>query len=201
MIGLLVPVARALVRLLTPLLLATVALVGIAAALFSVQSGTSTLSLPNLAEIVGLPSLRESVADLLGAVEAPGPTALLSLLGGLGAILLGALMVVGSLVARAERAFVADESPQGQLDARPRALAAAARGLALGTRGVTSAKAKATSTRRGGRLALAVTHPRSASPDELRRRLEDEVRSVHEGFAAKTTLKLSIGERGGSRVE
>lgn len=66
---------RALVKLLSFVLLLALALLGAAVALFSVQDGDSGLSIPALAQIVQLPELRETLDGFLGAAERPGRVA------------------------------------------------------------------------------------------------------------------------------
>jgi len=90
---------RALARLVTFLLLLALAIVGLAVAV---------LGLSWLAELVGLPTLEKEAGRLLGAVEADGSVAVVSALSGLGAMVLGVLLLIGALTPRRERLVVLD---------------------------------------------------------------------------------------------
>ncbi len=189
-------VFRPLARLVGLLLLALLAIAGLAVAIFSIQSGTASLSLPNLAEIIGLPGLRASVSDLLSIVEADGPIALLSLAGGIVAILLGIGLLIGTFAGRRERAFEADASAEGRITARPRPLANAATALAEGTRGVTAARARALPAAGGsGRVQVRVTRPRSASAEEMERNVDSKLGPLRDAFGVKTGVTVKLGER------
>lgn len=196
------PPARVLARAVGVLALLVLALTGAALAIFSIQGGTATLSLPNLAELLGLSSLRDSVADLLGAVEADGPLALLSALGGIGAILIGALLVIGALTRQRERLFesAADaEGEEGRISARPRPLASAAAELARGTEGITAATARARLSRRGGRIRVDALH-RGQGAEALQGRVDAAVAPLRMPFGADTRVGLSQAGKG-NRVE
>ena len=87
---------RALARVVSFLLLAALALVGLAAAVSCIGSGDGTLSLPWLADQARLPELRDEVGGWLDRLEADGPVAWRSALGGLAAMLLGLLLLAGA---------------------------------------------------------------------------------------------------------
>ncbi|MGI8623860.1 MAG: hypothetical protein ACR2NB_10365, partial [Solirubrobacteraceae bacterium] len=110
-------------RLLAPLLLAVLAVAGAAAAVFCIQGGTATLSLHHLAGLLSLPDLRDAVRDFLDGLEGSGATAIVPLLGGLGAIVLGLALLAGLLVPRRERLVRLEDRPAGPILARRRALA------------------------------------------------------------------------------
>jgi hypothetical protein len=84
--------ARTFARIAGFLLLVLLALVGLAAAVFAIQGGEATLSYPRLAEWLWLPELRDEVGALYARLEAEGPVAIVSLLAGLAAMLLGVLL-------------------------------------------------------------------------------------------------------------
>lgn len=197
---LLKPVARLLARIVALLLLIALAVAGLAIAVFSIQDGTNELSPANLAEIAGFAGLRDSVADLLGAVEADGPLALLSALAGLGTIALGVILLIGALAAPTERTFEGDDSADGRIAARPRPLAKAAGMLAEQVRGVTRAKASARPSRGGGSISVRAIHGRSTSGDELSQRVEAELAPLRDGFGLRTRVRPVSGDKG-SRVE
>lgn len=199
MIEILRPPARLAARLIALLLLIALAIAGAAVAVFSIQGGVETLSLPNLASLIGLPVLRDSTAELLEAVEADGPIALVSALAGLAAILVGLLLLIGALARPSERLFRADDSPEGRIAARPRPLATAAAELARGTDGVTGADARAKPSRSGGRLSVKAVH-RHGDADELRGRVDSALASLRSAFALRTRVSIEDGGKG-SRVE
>ncbi|HEY6396311.1 MAG TPA: hypothetical protein VIX82_02540, partial [Solirubrobacteraceae bacterium] len=90
--------ARALVRLVSFLLLVILAVAGIVLAVFCIDTGTSGPSLGKLASILHLGSVRDTVGHWLAQLEASGSVAVIAGLCGLGAILLGLLLLAGLLV-------------------------------------------------------------------------------------------------------
>jgi len=90
--------ARALARLLALVLTTTLAVVGLAVAVFSVQGDRSTLSLPNLVRQARLDDVHAHVGVFLSQLEAPGPIAKVAALAGAGAVLLGLMLLFGVLV-------------------------------------------------------------------------------------------------------
>ena len=129
--------SRAVARLLAFLLLVALAVVGLAAAVFCIGKGTDTLSLHNLADIVALPQARDQVASFLATLEAPGSTAVLSALGGLAAMAVGLVLLIGVLVPRRERLVSLTRTPDGTIAARRRPLGQIAEALVEQGRGVT----------------------------------------------------------------
>lgn len=104
---------RPLARLVGFVLLVALAVVGAAVALFSIQGGSTGLSMPALADLVALPQLGEETDRFRAELEASGPAAVLSALSGLGAILLGILLIVGALTPIRDRLFTVDDSEEG----------------------------------------------------------------------------------------
>ncbi len=160
---------RALTRLLVILLLAVLALAGLGAAVFCVQGGHGSLSLPGLASDLHLSELRATVGSSLRRLEAHGPVATASALSGLAAIAIGIVILIGSLAPRRERLIVLSHGEPGVIAARRRALAQAAAVLAEQPRPVLAAKARARPRRRrtGGRLRVRVDHGQGSSRDEV----------------------------------
>lgn len=191
--------ARALARLLAFLLFVGLALMGGAVAVASIQGGTASPSIPALADFLGLPGLRDSVAELLGAVEADGSLAALSALGGFAAILLGGLLLVGVTTRPTERRFEADDSSEGRITAKPRPLAAATEDLVLRTDGVTASTAKAKASRSGGRLSVTALHRRQ-DPADLEARVAASISHLRSSFGLRTQIQVEQGDKG-SRVE
>lgn len=193
------PPARLLARFVGIVLLIALAVIGAGVAIYSIQGGTGTLSLPNLAQQIGLPGLRDSTSDLLSAVEADGPIALLSLLAGLAAMLIGILLAIGALTRPSERNFEADDSTEGRLCARRRPLASAAGDLARRVDGVTDASASARPSRRGGRISITAVHRRE-DREGVRERVESAVASLRSTFGLRTDVETEHGGKG-NRVE
>ncbi|MGI8749750.1 MAG: hypothetical protein ACR2J6_04245 [Thermoleophilaceae bacterium] len=194
-------VLRALVRVLGLLLVVALALIGAAVAIFSIQGGDTGLSMPVLADLVGLPRLGASLDGLRAELEASGPIAVLSALGGLAAILLGVLLVCGAITPRRPRSFTLDDGGEGKISARRRPLSQLATALALRAGGVTSAKVRARpGRRRGGVLKITAERTRRSSDSEVRSGLQDAVAPLAGALGAKTRAKTSIAERG-ARVQ
>jgi hypothetical protein len=117
--------ARLIARLIALVLSATLAVAGLAVAVFSVQGRTSFLSLPSLARHLRLDDIRVSVSVLLADLQAQGPVARVAALVGAGAVTFGALPLFGVL-ARTGRLVVMRSDDAGTVAARPRALGQAA---------------------------------------------------------------------------
>ena len=180
------------------MLLVALAALGAATAISAIGEGPGGLSIPGLADFLGLPGLRDSAGELLASVEAPGPVAVGSALGGAAAILLGTILIIGTLARPTERLMEAVDSEQGRLASRPRPLAAAAADLARGTDGVTEARAKARPSR-GGRLNVVVRH-RYQDRAELESRVASALSHLRTSFGLRTRVQIEEGGRG-SRVE
>lgn len=114
---------RLAARLVGFLLLVALAVAGLALAIFTIDGGIDGLSLPHLAELLGMPSFRDSVGGLLDDLEASGVDGK-PLLGGIGAILVGVLLLVGVFADRPERSFKAAGS-ESEVDGSGSASAAA----------------------------------------------------------------------------
>lgn len=186
---------KALVRLVTFLLLVILAVAGLAAAVLSIAPSV-------VAEAIGLAVLRDSVGGLLRVAEAPGPVPLVTALSALGAIVLGLLLLIGALAPRRERLVLLEEGVEGTLAARKRPLAQIAGALTEQTRGVTAAKTKLRPSRRGtgGRIAVEAAHPRTADPGEVKERATEALSSLTGAFKLKARVRPKLGERG-SRVQ
>jgi hypothetical protein len=194
--------ARLVSRLLATLLLAAVALAGLAAAVFCIQSGHGTLSLPALARDLHLALVRRSVATELARLKAHGPVAVVSALCGVGAVAAGVMLLVGVLVPARERLVILGEDQEGTLGARRRALAAIARTLAQRPHDVVAARARVRPRRRGlgGVLRLHVRYLGAgdsgapSAPDAQRRRLQralgGHLGELTEGAPLRISLKL-----------
>lgn len=187
--------ARVLVRILSFLLLALLALAGLAAAVFCIQGGDRTLSLTNGASLIGLPRFRDTVDTWLTGLETSGGT--IAALCGIGAVLLGLLLLAGLLVPRRERLVALDSSSDGTLGARRRPLAQVADALAEQARGVTAARVKARPRRRaGGTLNVTADHSRQAEPREVERSVKERLEPLTDPFKLKAKVRARLGGRG-----
>jgi Family of unknown function (DUF6286) len=180
------------VRFLGFLLLVGLAAAGAALALFSIEGGDTGLSVPALAELVSLPELGDTTDQFRDELEASGPTAVLSAAGGLGAIAVGLLLIIGAVTPARERLFTLDDSEEGTLAARRRPLAQFASVLAGRADGVTRARVRARpGRRRGGRIRVTADR----APDTERRDVSGSVERAVEPVAGAFGLKTSISTR------
>lgn len=199
--------ARIAARLIALTLTAALAVAGLAIAVFSIQGGSSTLSLPSLGRHMRLGDLRDVVGGFLAELQAEGPVAKVAALAGAGAILLGLLLLFGVLGRRRERLVVIRSDDGGRIAARPRAVGQAAVTLVEQSRDVLHAKAKIRPRRRGngGRLRLTV-YQRGAldahgadgtSGDRLRALAEsDAMQALTEPFSLRPRVRSRAPRHG-----
>lgn len=182
--------ARALARLTSFLLLVVLALLGLAVAATAVDPSGVT-------RVIGLPSLRDSVGRWFGAMAADGPVALASALAGVGAVVLGLVLLAGLLVPRRERLVRLATTGHGPLDARRRALAQMAGHLAEQARGVTHSRTKVKPRRRGGgRLRVRADRARTADGAATRQAVTEQLESLTGPFKLKARVQTRVGGRG-----
>lgn len=187
--------ARALVRVISVVLLIILAVVGIALAIFCIGTGTSGPSLGGLANLLQLSALRDTVGTWLGQLEAPGPVALIAAVCGLGAVLLGLLLLAGLLVPRRERLVTLARGEHGTLAARRRPLAQAATALVEQVRGVTEARVRVRPRRRaGGRLAVRASRTRRVDARQLKEAVREELGGLTNPFKLKA--RVDVPRRG-----
>ena len=191
--------ARALVRLVSFLLLVILALAGIVLAVFCIGTGTSGPSLGGLASLLDLRALRDTIGSWLTQLEAPGPVAGVAALCGLGAILLGLLLLAGILVPRRERLVTLTSGEYGTLAARRRPLAQAATALVEQVRGVTEARVRVRPRRRaGGRLAVRASRTRRVDAEQVRGDVGEQLSGLTDPFKLKARVDVP---RRGARVQ
>jgi len=191
--------ARALVRLVSFLLLVILAVAGIVLAVFCIGTGTSGPSLGKLASILHLATVRDTVGHWLAQLEASGSVAVIAGLCGLGAILLGLLLLAGLLVPRRERLVTLASDREGTLAARRRPLGQAAQTLVEQVRGVTQARARVRPRRRtGGRLRVRASRTRTADPTQVRGAVHEQLRELTDPFTLSARVEVA---RKGSRVQ
>jgi hypothetical protein len=191
--------ARALVRLVSFLLLVSLAVAGIVVAVFCIGTGTSGPSLVKLASILHLASVRDTIGHWLGQLEASGSVAVLAGLCGLGAILFGLLLLTGLLVPRRERLVTLASDGEGTLAARRRPLGQAAETLVEQVRGITQARARVRPRRRaGGRLRVRASRTRTADPTQVRAAVNEQLRELTDPFTLTARVEVA---REGARVQ
>jgi len=190
--------ARGLARLVALLLSTTLAVAGLAIAVFSVQGDGSTLSLPSLAGYVRLDDLHANTGVFLADLQSDGPIAKVAALAGAGAVLLGLLLLFGVLAPRRERLIVMRSDGDGTIGARPRAVGQAAVTLGEQSRDVLHATAKTTARRRGrgGRLRLTAYHARSSDGTGATAASRDRLQAMAESFSLRVRVRGRVPRRG-----
>jgi hypothetical protein len=184
--------ARALVRLVSFLLLVILAVAGIVVAVFCISTGTSGPSLGKLASILHLASVRDTVGHWLGQLESSGSVAVLAGLCGLGAILFGLLLLTGLLVPRRERLVTLASDGDGTLAARRRPLGQAAETLVEQVRGITQARARVRPRRRaGGRLRVRASRTRTADPTQVSAAVNEQLRELTDPFTLTARVEVA----------
>ena len=191
--------ARALVRLVGFVALLALAAAGLVLAVFCIGTGTSGPSLGHLAELLHLASLRGTVGQWLGQLEAHGSVAVIAGACGLGAVLLGLMLLAGVLVPRRERLVTLSRGEPGTLAARRRPLAQVATTLVERVRGVTQARVRVRPLRRtGGRLSVRASRTRRADPEQIQAGVRQALSGLTEPFKLKARVNL---RRDSARVE
>jgi hypothetical protein len=190
---------RALTRLIGVLLMLALALLGLGIALYCLDALVNVGSArPD--RLIGLPSIHRHIGHFLDQLAAGGPTAGLALLCGLGAMLLGILLLVGALGSRKQRLAVLErDTESGNLAARPSTLREMSRALAEQTPGATSVRRpKLALSRRGnsGRLKVTASRTRASDPREIEPALKERLGPISEPFRLKPRVRVRVGERG-----
>lgn len=180
--------ARMITRLLGILVLALLALGGLVAAVFCLQGAHRSLSLPSLASDLHLADMHRSVASFLQQLEAHGPVAAVSALSGIGAMALGVMILIGSVLSPRERLIVIARGEDGVIAVHPRPLAEAATVLAQRPAAVGAVKARVHRSRRRGRTRLRVR----VEVDQAEVERDDQLRGSPKG--RKPGLGLSRPE-------
>lgn len=158
---------KALARLVELLLLAAIALVGLGVALYCLALRVS-LGPTRPDRLLHLPVVRARIGHFLADLAAPGPTAVLALLGGIAAVLIGVGLLLGLLGSRRERLLIVEDGTAGAggLYVRQRVVGRMVRAetlLAPGVTGVRRLKVRLARSGRHGRVRLLAD--RGADPD------------------------------------
>lgn len=190
---------RALTRLVGVIWALALALAGLGIALYCLD-GFINLGSVRPDRLLGLPGVRRHVGRFLDQIAASGSTAGLALLGGLGAMLIGVLLLVGVLRSRRQRLVVLErDDANGTLAAKSNPLRSMARALAEQTPGATSVKRpKLALSRRGhrGRLKVTASRARTSDAREVERGLTERLGPISEPFRLKPRVQVRQGERG-----
>jgi len=194
-------VLRAVVRLVTFVLLVVLALAGLAIALACIGTGENTLSLAWLAEQLRLADVRDEVGGFLDNLEGASPPAL-AILAGLGAVLLGVVLLAGLLVPARERLVTLETTGDGgRLSARRRPLGQIAGTLVEQVRGVTGASTKVRPGRRtGGRLRITADRTRTAPAKAVEQSSKEALAELTSAFKLRARVRSRLGESG-ARVQ
>jgi hypothetical protein len=188
---------RPLVRLIGVIWMLALAVFGLAVAMYCFD-GLIRLGSARPDRLLHLPSIRDHVGHFLNQLAAPGSTAGLALLCGLGAMLLGMLLLVGVVGRRRQRLVILERDGQsGTIAARARPVQDMARALAEPVRGVTSVKRPKLSLSRSGargKLALDATRTRTTDPRELQAAVEQAVQPITESFRLDSRVRVRLGE-------
>jgi hypothetical protein len=195
--------ARALARLVGAIWVVMIALFGLGVALYCFDALVSLGSVrPD--RLVHLSSVSRHVGRFLAQVAAPGTTAALALLCGLGAMAIGVLLLVGTLRSSRQRLAVLEaDSGTGTVAARPRVLAEMSRHLAEQTEGAARVKRPRLSlsrTGRRGRLTVHSTRTRTSDSRTVKQALTAAVAPVSEPFALRPRVSVRVSE-GRGRVQ
>lgn len=190
---------RVLTRLLGVLWMIALALSGLGIALYCLD-GFISLGSVRPDRLLGLPGVRRHVGRFLEQLAAPGNTAGLALLCGLGAMALGLLVLVGVLRSRRQRLVILEQdSGNGTLAAKPGTLRDMARALAEQVPGATSVKRpRLALSRRGtrGRLKVTASRARTGNPQEIERALKERLEPISQPFNLRPRIRVRLGGRG-----
>lgn len=195
--------ARPLAHLVGAIWMVVIALFGIGVALYCVDAVVNLGSVrPD--RLLHLAGVRRHVGRFLAQISAPGSTAGLALVCGLGAMAIGVLLLVGTLRSSRQRLAVLDaDSETGTVAARPRVLGEMSRQLAEQTEGAARVNRPRVSLSRGGRrgrLKVRSTRTRASDPQAVRRALTDAVAPVSEPFSLTPRVSVKVAD-GRGRVQ
>lgn len=190
---------RAMARLIGSLLMVVLAVLGLGLAAYCFD-GFIRLGSARPDRLLGLPSVRRHVGHFLTQLAAAGTTAGLALICGIGAILLGLLLLRGLLRSSKERLVILDANADGaMLAARARTLRAMARVLAEQAPGITSVKRpKLALSRRGtrGRLKVTASHTRTVKRADVQQAVASQLEPISGPFHLRPRVRLHVGQRG-----
>jgi hypothetical protein len=196
-------VIRPLARLVGTIWMIVIALFGLAVSLYCVD-GLVKLGSARPDRLVHSQRLSRHVGRFLEQVTAPGSTAWLAVLCGLGAMAIGLLLLVGTVRSSRQRlAVLESDSSTGMVAARPRVLGEMTRDLAAQTEGATRVKRPRLSLARSGRrgrLKVRSARTRTSDPKVVRRAVTEAVAPVSDPFSLKPRVSVRLSD-GRGRVQ
>jgi hypothetical protein len=193
---------KAFVRLVGTILMLAVALMALGIALYCLD-GLITLGSARPDRLLHLSSVRRDVGHFLDQIAMGGSTARWALAGGVGAMALGGLLIAGLLRSPKQRLAVlsaddADDTANGTLAARPRALRDMSRALAEQAPAATSIdRPKLRLARRAnrGRLTMTVSRTRTSDPADVERNVTERLEPISGPFRLTPRVRVRLGER------
>lgn len=193
---------KALSRLLEMLLMAAIALLGIGVGLYCL-SGLISLGSARPDRLLHLPRVRHAVGHFLVQINSPGPVAVLALICGIGAVVIGLLLLIGMFGTRRERLLTVEhDAERGDLLARPRTISGMVRDVALRTPGVTSAKrptVRVSRDGRRGRLRVLASRGPDSDGGAVDTALHERIDPIAEGLHLKENLRARLVQPRGDR--
>ena len=185
---------NAFARLVEVLLLLALAALGIGVGLYCL-SGLISLGSARPDRLLHLPVVSRHVGHFLSQLAASGSTAGLALAGGVVAVLLGLLLLVGLLGSRRGRLLVVErDSKRGNVSARPKLvnrMAVAEATRAAGVTKVRGARVVPARRRRGGKLRVRA----SRGPDPDLATVDDAVHTRIDPLAEQFSLRPDVRVR------
>jgi hypothetical protein len=190
---------RALARIIGMLLMLALALVCLGVALYCLD-GLISLGSIRPDRLLHLPTVRHHVGHFLAQIAAPGSTAGLALAGGVVVVLLGVLVLIGTLRSTRERLVILPGSgSDGTLAARPRTVRAMAQALAEQAVGATAIKRPTLkSSRRGtrGRLNLTASRSPTSDPKAVEAAVLGQLEPITGPFGLRARVQVREGQAG-----
>lgn len=189
---------RALTRVVGILWTLVLALAGLAVALYCL-SRLVNLGAANPPRLLHLPVVRRHVGHFLDQLAAPGPTAGLALVCGLGAMAIGLLLLLGLLGRRQTHLAMLEADGDGRLGVRRRAVRELARVLAGQAEGATHVRRPRVVLSRGGqrgRLIIRATRTPSGEPAEVQRAVAERLTPLTEPFHLRPRIHVETGQAG-----
>ena len=193
---------KAISRLIEVLLMAAIALLGIGVGLYCL-SGLISLGSARPDRLLHLPKVRHAVGHFLAQMNAPGPVAVLGLLCGIGAVVIGLLLIIGLFGSRRERLLTVEHDAQrGDLLARPRTVSQMVRDVTLRTPGVTSVKRPSVRISRGGhrgRIKVLASRGPDSDGATVDTAIHERVDPITEGLHLSSNLRARLVQPRGEK--